>query len=533
MFTLRNLALAATVLAAGVAGQPAAAQYAYITNSLSDDITVVDTATDTVVASIGGFQGPQAIEVHPDGSRLYVANNGLNGEGHTISVVDLATHTIVSTIDLGQYGGPEGMAMYPDGSRLYVATGGIHQLPPDGIDDQVVVIDLATETIKAVIPVGDHPWDVGVSPDGSKLWVANAHSETLMVIDPDTETVTDTLLLGDGGNNFGADHHTAVVELSPDGSEAWVAHMHEDRLSVIDTATLAIKQSLDLRDPDCDPRPPDGGKATKCEHTMGMAFHPDGSKIYVGRFFKQEISVFDAKTYTELARVTVNKGPKALGMHPDGSRLYFGNQFDNLATVFDTTTDTVKTTFAVGTWPIPYGRFFGPLEAVTGMLTGVEPGPLRCQNLTSGQTLRVSASGRWWNCGAAGFTAAPGDLVRLSLAGTADTIAEVGGSVTGLEGPLQVICQNRTTGGRVQGVLSWSAPWWNCQRLGLAVTPGDAITMTVGGRFRAPAPAPTGPGLEPRVSSVAPPPFTAPPHCPPNGVGGCDLCAEGPHGGDS
>ena len=523
---LHRAPLPSVVLLVALAAGPAFGQYAYITNSQSDDISVVDTATDTVIATITGFQGPQAIEVHPDGSRIYVANNGLNGEGHTISVVDTATHTIVSTIDLGVYGGPEGMAIYPDGSRLYVATGGIHQLPPDGIDDQVVVIDLQTETLQTVIPVGDHPWDVGVSPDGSKVWVPNAHSETLMVIDPDTETVTDTILLGDGGNNFGADHHTAVVEISPDSSEAWVAHMHEDILSVLDTSTLAVKQTLDLRDPDCPPRPPDGGKAQKCEHTMGMAFHPDGSKIYVGRFFQHEMSVFDTSTHAELVRIPVNKGPKALGLHPDGTRLYFGNQFDNMATVLETATDTVTTTFAVGTTPIPYGRFFGPLEAVTGSVTGLAPGPIRCQNLADGQNLRVSATGPWWNCAADGFTAVAGDPVRLTIGGTADSLAQVGGSITGLEGPLQVICQNRTTSETVRTTLAWTAPWWNCERLGLSVAVGDSVSMTVGARFRSPAPAPSGPDLAPHVSSVAPPPFVAPPYCPPNGVGGCDVCIE-------
>jgi len=51
-------------------------------------------------------------------ARVYVSNNGDN----TVSEIDPSTNTVVATIHVGS--GPEGVAVTPDGTRLYVANDG-------------------------------------------------------------------------------------------------------------------------------------------------------------------------------------------------------------------------------------------------------------------------------------------------------------------------------------------------------------------------------------------------------------------------
>ena len=55
--------------------------------------------------------------MHPDGKRVYVTSGG---EG-TVQVIDTATNTIVATIPVGKR--PWNMALTPDGTKLYVACG--------------------------------------------------------------------------------------------------------------------------------------------------------------------------------------------------------------------------------------------------------------------------------------------------------------------------------------------------------------------------------------------------------------------------
>jgi YVTN family beta-propeller protein len=63
-------------------------------------------------------------------------------------------------------------------------------------DNSVSVIDTATNTVIATIPVGKSPIGVGVTPDGSKVYVANFQSNTVSVIDTVTNTVIATIRVG-------------------------------------------------------------------------------------------------------------------------------------------------------------------------------------------------------------------------------------------------------------------------------------------------------------------------------------------------
>jgi YVTN family beta-propeller protein len=54
------------------------------------------------------------------------------------------------------------------------------------------VIDEATNTVTATIPVGAGPWLVAVDPAARNVYVANVDDDTVSVIDEATNTVTAT-----------------------------------------------------------------------------------------------------------------------------------------------------------------------------------------------------------------------------------------------------------------------------------------------------------------------------------------------------
>jgi YVTN family beta-propeller protein len=47
----------------------------------------------------------------------------------------------------------------------------------------VSVIDTASNQVVATIPVGQRPWNMALTPDGKKLYVANGRSNSVSVID--------------------------------------------------------------------------------------------------------------------------------------------------------------------------------------------------------------------------------------------------------------------------------------------------------------------------------------------------------------
>src|SRR6516162_8536041 len=85
------------------------AQNAYITNDGSGNVSVIDTATNTVTATIPVGTAPFAVAVSPNGGTVYVANQHSNN----VSVIDTATNKVSATITVGRE--PGGVAVTPDG----------------------------------------------------------------------------------------------------------------------------------------------------------------------------------------------------------------------------------------------------------------------------------------------------------------------------------------------------------------------------------------------------------------------------------
>ena len=94
-------------------GAPSSAQNAYITDAGSNTVSVIDTATNTVVSTIPVGSIPFGVGVTPDGSKVYVANQGSN----TVSVIDTATNA-VSTIPVGSGPVAFGIFIQPPSANL-------------------------------------------------------------------------------------------------------------------------------------------------------------------------------------------------------------------------------------------------------------------------------------------------------------------------------------------------------------------------------------------------------------------------------
>jgi len=129
---------------------------------------------------------PFGIVASPDGALVYVANFGSN----SVSVVDTLSLEVVATVFVDS--GPFALALSPDGATLYVSTN----------QNTVSVVDTATRTKTGSIPVGNHPQGVSVTPDGATLYVANQLDGTVTA-QPLPAGIPQTFTLGDGPVAFG------------------------------------------------------------------------------------------------------------------------------------------------------------------------------------------------------------------------------------------------------------------------------------------------------------------------------------------
>ena len=212
----------------------------YVALNMANDVAVIDTASRAILKRIRVGTYPYTTMVSADGSKVYTTNWGgrLPGPGDltdgmfpvvvdprtgipisgTVSVIDIASQTVVKTIDVGLH--PCGMALSPNGGRLYVTNAN---------SDTVSVIDTASDTVSKTIQVGQlgpgrtpilgsAPNAVTTSPDGATLYVANAAENAVAVVDPDTQAANAVLGLIPTGW-----YPTAVV-VSPNGQQLFVAN---------------------------------------------------------------------------------------------------------------------------------------------------------------------------------------------------------------------------------------------------------------------------------------------------------------------
>jgi len=102
-----------------------------------------------------------------------------------VFVINVATSAVTDSIRVGR--DPRGVTVSPDGTRVYIA---------NSFDNTVSVINTAADTVVATIQVGVDPYGIVEIPDGSKVYVANLSDGTVSVINTTTNTVTATITVG-------------------------------------------------------------------------------------------------------------------------------------------------------------------------------------------------------------------------------------------------------------------------------------------------------------------------------------------------
>ena len=327
---------------------------AYVTNASSDDVSVIDIATNTVEATIAVGSEPLGVAITPDGAFAYVANISSSN----VSVINTATNVVDTTVPVDN--GPFGVAITPDGAFAYVAG-------PGGVS----VINTATNVVDATVAVSGA--GIAITPDGSFAYVAGAG---VSVIDTATNVVVATVPVGAG---------PLEVAITPDGAWAYVTNNASNDVSVINTTTNMVVATVAV-----------GGDATD------IAITPDGAFAYVTLPFSDEIAVIDTGTNVVDATFAVAGQPRSVAFTPDGSFAYVTNALSGEVSVLNTATNAVVATIAAGDIPFDIAIMPEVPSPVVEVVDQVnEPLPVNCSttlgssggNPAFAQTVTAGVSG--------------------------------------------------------------------------------------------------------------------------------------------
>jgi len=197
--------------------------------------------------SIGGLPVPGGLCLNEKGDKIFVTLSRNN----SLAVIDLSKNSITEipvgvapytvlqaspdkayVTNLGGRQPQEGEPVYnTSGSKVLVD-------PKTGIANNgtVSVVDLKGNVQSKSIEVGLHPGSMVLSPDRSKLYVACANSDVISIIDTESDEVIETISVHMQENiPFGSSPNDLAI--SPDGKYLFVANGTENALCVIETGT--------------------------------------------------------------------------------------------------------------------------------------------------------------------------------------------------------------------------------------------------------------------------------------------------------
>jgi YVTN family beta-propeller protein len=291
---------------------------------------LIDIASKTVKQTIPMGNSFVGVDFSPSGDVIYVGG----GASNDVKFFKLAPDGSYAADGVLAIAGaaPSGLELSADGTRLYVALNMAHQL---------AVIDTATRTLLARIPVGTYPYTVVLSADGSKAYVSNwggripgpgdatdglfpvavdprtgiPISGTVSVIATATNTVARTIDVG---------LHPSGMALSPQGDRVYVTNANSDTVSVIATATDTVINTLHVGQVGPERKPVLGSSPN------AVVVSPNGKTLYVANAAENAVAVVNPDaTHSKAVMGLIPTGwyPTAVALDTTGTQLFIASGY--------------------------------------------------------------------------------------------------------------------------------------------------------------------------------------------------------------
>lgn len=243
-----------------------------VANALSDSLTFIDPRTAAVQRTLAGILDPYQLRFSPDMKWFVTAANRLNH------------------VDIYRWNGQEPILARrivtgKTPSHVWIDSRSTTVWATMQDSDELIAIDLPTQTLKWRVKTGPLPADVFGTPDDKTLLVGLTGGEGVEVYDVSGKEgrLIKTLKTGRGAHAFRA---------TGDRRHVFVSNRVANTISQIDYQTLEVVANYPApAGPDC------------------MDVSADGKFIYVASRWAKKLTVIDLASRTVLRQVNVGKSP--------------------------------------------------------------------------------------------------------------------------------------------------------------------------------------------------------------------------------
>ena len=192
---------------------------AYISNTESSEISVIDVDSLNVTKTIDLKGSSLGVAVSPDGKRLFVSDWFNN----CLLVIQLNSKQS-KCIQVGK--APAGISVSEKNNEIYVVSRD---------SNSVFVVSLSEEKVIGKILVGDHPFGIKLSPVKNHLYVTNVQSNDVSIVDLTKRQEIKRVKVG---------KKPYCITFSMDGKKSFVTNQYSDSVSIINTELLLLEKTF-------------------------------------------------------------------------------------------------------------------------------------------------------------------------------------------------------------------------------------------------------------------------------------------------
>ena len=181
---------------------------------------------ETIIGDVIVEANPVGVAINSNTNRIYVTNN----QSDTVSVIDSFTDKVTATVQIGKE--PYGIDVNTKTNKIYV----VHI-------DTLSVINGESNTVEKTISIGGDGAGVAVNPDTNLIYTASEPTSTLSVIDGNTDTLINQIFIPDGTVQIAINSNTNHVFIT--GNTNVVSVIDGGTNQVIKTFTVPGSQIID------------------------------------------------------------------------------------------------------------------------------------------------------------------------------------------------------------------------------------------------------------------------------------------------
>jgi YVTN family beta-propeller protein len=249
------------------------------------------------------IDGPHNVTVAPDGSSYYITIAHGTPFG-SLWKMDARSDSLLGRAQVELF--PTTISLTPDGQFAFVANSDFHGDHPR--TNVVSVVHTPTMTKITDVPACDMPHGVKVNHAGNRVYISCMHSDEILQLEVATLDISRRAKTGEGHSKpsaAGASHHSPAapgsssragecsptyVSVSTDDKRLFVACNQGNTVQVWDATTFERIKEI-----------PVGKGAYNVEPS------PDGKLVIVTNKKDQSVSLIDAASLTEVARIPTSK----------------------------------------------------------------------------------------------------------------------------------------------------------------------------------------------------------------------------------